>query len=114
MSVNLIGFLSFVFVGFTILARIMEGAFANAGDFAILQNLTVFRSMDILGVFSVPVPNFSFFTSGLPHLITFDYPFFGGMGSFFQYLLYSASVAVAFGCIMALTYALFSYFTRKT
>lgn len=97
MSITFIGFLGFVFVGMTIINRIMEGAFITASDLAVVNNLTIFRGMQIFGMFSIPIPNIAFLTEGLPRLVKWDYSYFGGMGGFIQYFLYSITGAMAFG-----------------
>lgn len=102
MDFRLIGALSFVFVGFTFLGHIMEGAFISAADLAMLHSITGYRTFDLLGLFSIPIPNVSFFTTGLIKLVQWDYNFFGGPAAFIQYFLYSVSAAFMFGLIIIL------------
>ncbi len=93
---GLIGLLAFIFVGLTLINRMLEGAFISTTEVEILNNLTVFRSVDIGNLFSIPVLNFSFITSGLPHLVKWDYSFFGGNGAIIAYFLSVLSVVVGF------------------
>jgi hypothetical protein len=98
---NTIGFLAFIFVGMTIVNRILEGQFITSVDVGIINNLVIFRPLDI-GLFSIPVPNFSFITEGLPKLLTWDYSFFGGSAELISYLLYTVTAFIAFAVFLAL------------
>lgn len=100
MSIAFIGFLAFCFVGMTTINRIMEGAFISSSDMTVINNLTIFKSYDVFGVFSIPLPNLEFLTQGLPHLVKWDYSFFGGNAGLIQFFLYSLTAAMAFGLLM--------------
>ena len=113
MDFRLIGAISFVFTGFTILNRIMEGLFMTAADITVIRGLTAFNDFSVFGLFSIPLPNVTFFTTGIPKLIQWDYSFFGGPGVFLQYALYSLSAAVMFGCIITLLSIAVSYLANK-
>lgn len=113
MSVNFIGFLAFVFVGMTLINRIMEGVFIAGAEIDSLNQLTVFRDIEIFGLFSVPVPNLEFLTSGIPHLVKWDYSFFGGNAGIIQYFLYSLTAAVSFGLFVLMIGLLYQYFNRS-
>lgn len=93
---QLIGFLAYLFVGFTTLNRILEGAFITSADVSIINNLTITRSQTIFGFFEIPVPNTEFFFQGLPHLLKWDYGFFGGNSQILLYMFYSITAAVTF------------------
>jgi len=110
-GIPFIGFLAFVFVGMTLINRIMEGAFITNADVAIVNQLTIIRTVTI-GTWSVPVPNLSFFTEGLPHLVKWDYSFFGGNAGVIQYFLYSLTAALSFGLALAVMGLLYNYFSR--
>lgn len=107
-----IGFASFVFIGMTLINRVMEGAFITSADIAIVNNLTIFRTFDVLGFWNMPVLNLSYFTEGLPHLFKWDYSFFGGNAAVLQYFLYSATAAFAFIAFLVVIGLLASYFQR--
>jgi len=92
----MIGFLAFSFVGMTLINRILEGQFITADEVGMLNTLAIFKPTEIFGLFSVPVPNLEFFTSGLKHLVIWDYSFFGGNAAIIQFFLYSFTAAVAF------------------
>ena len=112
MNVALVGFLGFLFIGMTLVNRIMEGAFINNADVAILNQISIFRSLD-LGAFSIPILNTSFLTSGIPHLAKFDYSYFGGSAGFIQYFLYSITGAMAFGLFLVIMGFIASYVFRR-
>jgi len=113
MNVNLLGFLAFNFIGMTILNRILEGAFVAAGEFAILNTLTISHDQTIFGLFSVPVLNTDFFFVGIPQLVKWDYSFFGGNAAIFQYFLYSLTFALAFGLFMIIIGMVGQFFARR-
>ncbi len=109
---NFIGYLTFVFVGFTILNRILEGTFFSTTDITILHELTITRPIEVFNLFSVPIPNLSFFTKAIPKLVEWDYSFFGGYFAFIQYFLYAFTAAIAFLCFTLVIGLLYQYFTR--
>lgn len=105
-----IGILSFVFIGLTILNRISEGAFVSLAEVSIVNSLLAWREISVFGLFTLPVPNMTYITEGLPHLVQWDYSFFGGNASIIMYFLYSLSGAlmfVLFGMIIGLLYQYF-------
>ena len=93
---SLIGILAFCFIGFTLINRALGGAFISSPEISSLNNLAIFREQTVGGLFTVPVLNLSYFTEGIPHLIKWDYSFFGGNAAIFQYFLYTLSAVVAF------------------
>ena len=113
MSFHLIGFLAFCFIGMTVLNRILEGAFIAAGEFAILNTLTITHDQTIFGLFSVPVLNMDFFFFGIPRLVKWDYSFFGGNAALFQYFLYSLTFALAFALFIILIGMVSQFFARR-
>ena len=102
MSIGLVGFLSFMFIGATLINRIMEGSLLTATDLSVVNNILVWSKVSIFGWFDVPIPNLLFITEGLPHLVKWDYSFFGGGGAIMQYFLYSLSSALMVGLFLSL------------
>jgi hypothetical protein len=105
-----VGILAFLFIGMTILNRIGEGMFGSLAEITTLNNLVVFREVSVFGLFTLPVPNMNYITQGLPHLVQWDYSFFGGSAALIQMFLYSLTVAlgfVLFGMIIGLLYQYF-------
>lgn len=95
MDRNFMFFLVFVFVGMTLLAYVMGGAFFGSADVAYLNNLTVIRVFKIMDTFPVPVINLDFFTAFIK-LVQMDYPYFGGAYQLVRFGLYTFSVAAMF------------------
>lgn len=98
---TLIGFLTFMFLGLTIINRVLEGQLQTASDFTIISSLYLFVPVRLFW-FSVSVPNFTFFTEGLPHLFKMDYSFFGGQAGLFTYFFYVFTAMAAFMLLLAL------------
>lgn len=112
MNITFIGFLAFSFIGLTLINRVLEGAFLASADITVLNQLTIFRELELFGLFSVPVPNLSLITEGLPHLVMWDYTFFGGNAGIIQYFLYSVTAAMSFGLFLLVLGMLYQYFNR--
>jgi len=91
---NKIGFLAWLFVGMTLLNRILEGLFITSGDVGVMNTLTITHEQSIFGLFTVPVLNTDFFFTGIPRLVKWDYSYFGGNAAIFQYFLYSLTFAL--------------------
>lgn len=113
MGYHLIGFLAFLFVGMTLLNRILEGAFITASDVSVMNTLTITHDQSIFGLFTVPVINTDFFFVGLPRLVKWDYSFFGGNAAIFQYFLYSLTFALTFILFLAIIGMVGQYFSRR-
>lgn len=93
-TLNLVGFLSFAWVGMTMINRVLEGQLITSTETAHLNRLMFTQEMNLLGIFNLPILNFDFFTQGLPSLLKWDYSFFGGNAQIFQYLMYSINAIV--------------------
>lgn len=112
MQLGTVGFLAFLFVGFTVLNRILEGSFISAADVTVLNQLTVFKDLQIFNLFTMPIPNLDFIITGIPRLIKWDYTFFGGNAGIVQYMMYSITAAVSFGLFVTVLGLLYNYFSR--
>lgn len=110
-TIPFIGFIAFCFVGMTAINRILEAAYINSNDVAMLNQLTIFRSLDI-GLFSVPVPNLQWVT-GITHLVQYDYSYFGGNAAFIQYLFYSITGAAMIALGIVVIGLLYNYFGNR-
>lgn len=113
MDYKFIGFLSTLFVGFTVLNRVLEGKFIESSDVSILNTMTISHSQSIYGLFSVPVLNTEFFFTGIPRLVKWDYSFFGGNAAIFEYMLYAITAAVSFGLLLVVIGLIGQYFSRR-
>ncbi len=109
---NMIGFLTMSFVGMTMINRILEGRVLLASDVNTIRSVLAFQPFNVFGLFTIPVPNTSFLTEGLPALMMWDYSFFGGNAQIFQYLLYSITAVVSFILLVLVFGALYQMFSR--
>jgi hypothetical protein len=110
---NLIGFLGTCFVGLTLINRVLEGQFILAADVSILNSVIAFKEVSVFNLFSIPVPNTTFITEGIPNLMNWNYSYFGGNAAILKYALYAVSGVVSFilfGMILGLLY---NYFGKK-
>lgn len=110
---QMIGFLSFLFVGLTLINRVMEGQFLASAEVAVLNNIMVFRELSVAGMFTIPIPNMSFITEGLPALVRWDYSFFGGNAVIIKYFLYSLTAGLTFLVFSMIIGLLYQYFGRR-
>ncbi len=97
-----IGMLATMFLGMTLINRILEGAWVTAADASVVNQISIFRPMDVFGWFTIPIPNFSFITDGLPRLLRWDYSFFGGNAGLIEYMLYAITAFVMFALFLAI------------
>lgn len=111
-ELNFIGFLAMVWVGLTLINRMVEGYLITAAETAHLNNYMFTQEFTLLSVFKMPIINFAFFTNGIPSLLKWDYGFFGGNAQIIQYLLYSLSAVMALIVFGYMASLLTSYFTR--
>jgi len=113
MSMQWWGFLASIFAGLSILGRIAEGALIKSADIAVMRAMSVFADMEIFGLFKVPIINPTFFTTGLKHLVTWDYAFFGGNAAILAYLMSAISAAATFGLFLVIIGMVGQFFTRR-
>lgn len=94
MDYKFIGFIGTVFVGLTITNQILGGFMFSSTDVAIMNQISITQKVDI-GFMSLTVPNVNFL-SGIMHMLTFDYSFFGGMAQIILFGLYAVTFMVSF------------------
>lgn len=78
-----------------------------------MNAMTVTHKQSIFGLFSVPVINTDFFTVGFPHLVKWDYAFFGGNATMIAYLFSTIAVGIMFGLFLTVVGMVGQYFTRR-
>ncbi len=108
----LFGFLTFLFIGFTVINRIMEGSMLTGADISVFNNILLFREIKVFDVIPLWIPNLSFLTEGLPHLMKWDYSFFGGDAGILQYFMYSISGMLAFFLFITMASVAYSVIKR--
>ena len=101
-----------VFVVGLLASRIIDGAFFTTADAAIFDTLTVIRSYNVWGLFTIPWLNPDFFIVGIPKLVAWDFSFFGGDYEIFKYLFYVVSIGVAWGFFVATVTILMQFLRR--
>lgn len=105
---QIIGFLATVFIGLSLINSVLgKSILNNSNVYSQFNNVLMFRPVN-MGILTFPVPNISFITDGLPHLVNFQYSFFGGNAQVIMWFLYSASAALAFALFLAIV-GLFAY-----
>jgi len=113
-TLNMIGFLSFAWVGMTMINNVLAGQLITSSETSHLNKLMFTQQMNLLDLFNLPIMNFHFFTEGIPSLLKWDYSFFGGNAQIIQYLLYSITAVVSMIILGFLIGTVSSYFTRRT
>lgn len=109
---NLVGFLFMSFAGMTLINRILEGRFLQTSDINILSDVLVFQPFNVFGWFTIPVPNVSFLTHGIPAIMRWDYSYFGGDAQLIQYMLYSITAVLSFILFVLALGAAYNMFSR--
>ena len=109
---QMIGFLSMVWGGMTLLNRFIEGRYITASDVGVMNTLTITHSQDIGGFFAVPIINIDFFFTGIFRLVKWDFSFFGGNASIFQFFLYSFTFAITFMLFIIIIGMVFQFLSR--
>jgi len=97
MDFKWVGFLGTVYIGLTLICRMLEGAFMTAADIAHMQDLGITQAINI-GWFSLTVPNINFI-SGLMKMLDFkeyNQVLFAGNAQILYYFLTTISFMVAF------------------
>jgi hypothetical protein len=72
----------------TIISLTFGGVGMGTEEVDLINSLTVFKQANILGTWSVSVPNITFFTVGMKSLINLDFAFFSGYMELLRWLLY--------------------------
>lgn len=110
---NMFGFLTMNFIGWTVINNILAGKIMQSGDLAVVDNFLAFQPFSVFGWFTIPVPNVSFLTNGLPALMNWDeYTFLAGNAQFVTYLMYSITAIVSFMLFVLAIGAVYQLFSR--
>lgn len=95
-----IGWLATVFVGFTIINRILTGTWISASDVAILNEARLTQNVNF-GFFSVPLPSTSFL-QGVWDMLKGDYSFFSGNAQIFYFFFQTVTFMIGFALFVML------------
>ena len=71
-------FLGWLFMCGTVISLTFAGGWFSSTDLGVLNALAGFRSVTILGIWTIQVPNIDFITVGIASLVKMDFAFFGG------------------------------------
>jgi hypothetical protein len=93
-----IGWLATVFLGFTIINRILEGTWIGATDVAILNNARITQNVNF-GFFSIPLPSTSYF-QGILQMLRGDYSFFAGNAQIFYFFFQTVTFMIGFAMLV--------------
>ncbi len=81
-------FLGLVFAAGTMISLTFGGAWFDNTDVSLLNTISVFKQANILGIWSITVPNISFFIVGAKALMMFDFAFFQGELALLQWFFF--------------------------
>ncbi len=88
MSPKHIMFMGLICAAGTLISLTFGGLWLGATETEVTNALTVFKQAEILGTWSVAVPNISFFLVGASALMSLDFAFFGGLMGIVQWFLF--------------------------
>ena len=98
MSPKYIMGLGFIFLSGTLISLVFGGAWLGDTEIGALNSIAAFRSVNVLGVWSIMVPNLDFLISGIGAMVSMDFAFFGGgMEILRWFFLFTISAGVMFG-----------------
>ncbi len=98
MSPKYIMGLGFLFMSGTLISLTYGGLWLGDTEIDTLNSIAAFRSANVLGLWSIQVPNLDFLTTGIRALISMDFAFFGGPMELFRwFLLFTISAGILFG-----------------
>ena len=87
MRTQQIMFMGLVLAAGTLVSLTFGGAWYDSTDTTIVNSLTVFKQANILGTWSIMVPNVSFFLVGAKALMAMDFAFFVGPMQILQWFM---------------------------
>lgn len=93
-----IGWLATVFLGFTIIDRILEGSWIGATDIGILNQARITQNVSF-GFFSIPIPSTTYF-QGIQKMLSGDYSFFGGNAQIFYFFFQTVTFMIGFAMLV--------------
>jgi len=80
--------MGFILASGTIISLTFGGAWFSAIDLETANAFTIFKQVNILGLWSVTIPSIDFFLSGAKALMTMDFAFFQGGLQILQWFLF--------------------------
>lgn len=87
MRTQQIMFMGLILAAGTVISLTFGGAWLGTTETDIANAFTVFKQVNILGVWSVTVPNITFFLVGAKALMMMDFAFFSGSMALLQWFM---------------------------
>lgn len=81
-------FMGLVFAAGTMISLTFAGLWLGTEEVEVTNAVTVFKQANILGIWSVTVPNITFFLVGVKSLMMLDFAFFEGEMAIVQWFLF--------------------------
>lgn len=88
MRAQQIMFMGLIFAAGTLISLTFAGMWVGTEEVAVANAVTVFKQANILGTWSVTVPNITFFLVGAKALMMMDFAFFSGSWALLQWILF--------------------------
>lgn len=99
----------------TLISLTYAGVGLGSEEVEFINAVAVFKQANILGIWSVPVPNITFFTIGLRALLNADFAFFGGFMQLLQWFFYTViGLGVMWGVFSVILVVISGLFRRIT
>lgn len=109
-----IAFMGLIFAAGTVISLTFGGAWVSTTETDVVASLSVFKQANILGIWSVMVPNVSFFLVGARALMMMDFGFFGGAMALIQwFMMLTFGVAFAWGVYIVVIGVVQGLFGRR-
>ena len=113
MSPKLIMGLGLIFLAGTMISLTFGAGWLGDTDVSTLNSIAAFRSANVLGMWSIQVPNLDFLTSGIGALVSMDFAFFSGDFEIIRwFFIFVISAGVMFGIFTVMIVTASSLFHR--
>lgn len=113
MRPQLIMFLGWIMTTGTLISVTLSGGWLGDTDVTSLNAISGFKSANVLGVWTIPVPNIDFVTSGLGALLKWDFAFFNGTTEIVRWLFITTiGAGVMWGLFSVVIYTISGLFPR--
>ena len=81
-------FLGLLLAAGTLISLTYGGAWIGDEELAIANSLTVFKEANVLGIWTITIPNVDFLFTGMKSLFMMDFAFFTGGLEIFQWFVF--------------------------
>lgn len=91
-------FMGLVFAAGTMISLTFSGAWLGTSEVEVVNAMAVFKQANILGLWSVTIPNIDFFLVGAKSLMMLDFAFFTGPLAIVQWFMFmTVGLGLLFG-----------------